>query len=118
MLNAYYLFFLLIASISFIIWITAYKKVNAFFALLTAALAVGFLSALPPAEIINALKAGFGHTMEKIGLLIILGTTLGVILEKTGATMSMANFILKTVKEKNAPVARSQLRRQRADAVP
>jgi len=105
MLNAYYLFFLLIASISFIIWITAYKKVNAFFALLTAALAVGFLSGLPPAEIINALKAGFGHTMEKIGLLIILGTTLGVILEKTGATMSMANFILKTVKEKNAPVA-------------
>ena len=105
MLSAYYLLFLLIASISFIIWITAYKKVNAFFALLTAALAVGFLSGLPPAEIINALKAGFGHTMEKIGLLIILGTTLGVILEKTGATMSMASFILKTVKEKNAPVA-------------
>jgi len=105
MSNAYYLFFLLVASISFIIWITAYKKVNAFFALLAAALAVGFLSGLPPHEIINALKAGFGHTMEKIGLLIILGTTLGVILEKTGATMSMANFILKTVKEKNAPVA-------------
>ena len=105
MLNPYYLFFLMIASISFIIWITAYKKVNAFFALLTAALAVGFLSGLSPAEIINALKTGFGHTMEKIGLLIILGTTLGVILEKTGATMSMANYILQTVKEKNAPVA-------------
>jgi GntP family gluconate:H+ symporter len=47
MLNAYYLLFLLVASISFIIWITAYKKVNAFFALLAAALAVGFLSGLP-----------------------------------------------------------------------
>ena len=105
MTNAYYLFILLIASISFIIWLTAYKKVNAFFALLTAALAVGFLSGLPFAEMVTALKAGFGHTMEKIGLLIILGTTLGVILEKTGATMSMANYILRSVKEKNAPAA-------------
>ncbi len=105
MTNAYYLFLLLFASISFIIWLTAYKKVNAFFALLTAALFVGFLSGLPLAEIVTALKAGFGHTMEKIGLLIILGTTLGVILEKTGATMSMANYILKSVKEKNAPMA-------------
>ncbi|MGV3639793.1 MAG: GntP family permease, partial [Adhaeribacter sp.] len=105
MTSTYYLFFLLISSIVFIIWITAYKKVNAFFALLLAALGVGLLSGLPLAEIVAVLKTGFGHTMEKIGLLIILGTTLGVILEKTGATMSMANAILKMVSEKNAPVA-------------
>ncbi len=105
MTDPYYLFFLLVISISFIIWFTAYKKVNAFFALLIAALGVGLLSGLPLPGIVTALKAGFGHTMEKIGLLIILGTTLGVILEKTGATMSMANFILNTVKEKNAAMA-------------
>jgi GntP family gluconate:H+ symporter len=105
MTPTYYLLILLIASIGFIIWITAYKKVNAFFALLVAALGVGLLSGLPLANIVTVLKTGFGHTMEKIGLLIILGTTLGVILEKTGATMSMANAILKMVKEKNAPIA-------------
>lgn len=105
MTTTYFLFFLLITSIVFIVWITAYKKLNAFFALLMAALGVGLLSGLPLENIVTVLKAGFGHTMEKIGLLIILGTTLGVILEKTGATMSMANAILKMVKEKNAPVA-------------
>ncbi|RDC65239.1 GntP family permease [Adhaeribacter pallidiroseus] len=105
MATTYYLFFLLIASIVFIIWITAYRKVNAFFALLVAALGVGVLSGLPLASIVAVLKTGFGHTMEKIGLLIILGTTLGVILEKTGATRSMANAILKMVQEKNAPIA-------------
>ncbi|MDB5262262.1 MAG: GntP family permease, partial [Adhaeribacter sp.] len=105
MTTTYYLFFLLIASILFIIWVTAYKKVNAFFALLVAALGVGLFSGLPLAEIVAVLKTGFGHTMEKIGLLIILGTTLGVILEKTGATMSMANAILRRVKEENAPMA-------------
>lgn len=105
MTTTYYLFFLLIASIVFIVWITAYKKLNAFFALLIAALAVGLLSGLPPESIVAILKTGFGHTMEKIGLLIIFGTTLGVILEKTGATISMANAILRIVKEKNAPAA-------------
>lgn len=105
MANTYYLLFLLMASIAFIVWFTAYKKVNAFFALLLAALGVGLLSGMPLDHIASTLKTGFGHTMEKIGLLIILGTTLGVLLEKTGATISMANAILRMVREKNAPAA-------------
>ena len=105
MTTTYYLLMLLVASIVFIIWITAWKKLNAFFALLIAALGVGLLSGMPPENIVAILKTGFGHTMEKIGLLIIFGTTLGIILEKTGATISMANAILRIVKEKNAPAA-------------
>lgn len=97
--------FLLVASIGFIVWMTAYKKVPAFFSLLIATISVGVLSGQPLETIVNVMKAGVGHTMEKIGLLIILGTTLGVILEKTGATTSMANAILGWVKEKNAPLA-------------
>ena len=100
-----YLLFLLVFSVSLIVWLTAYKKVNAFFALLIGALIVGLLSGLPLPDVVNSLKAGFGHTMEKIGLLIILGTALGVILENTGATMAMANAILKRVSDKHAPAA-------------
>lgn len=105
MTTTWYLLLLLVASIIFIIWITAHKKINAFFALLLAALGVGLLSGMPLTNIAAVLKAGFGHTMEKIGLLILFGTTLGVILEKTGATISMANTILRKVKESNAPAA-------------
>lgn len=105
MTNTYYLLLLLIASIGFIVWVTAYKKPHAFFALLAAALGIGLLSGMPLNNMVSILKTGFGHTMEKIGLLIILGTSLGVILEKTGATISMANAILKKVKDKNAPIA-------------
>jgi GntP family gluconate:H+ symporter len=105
MSSTIYLLFLLLLSIIAIIWMTAIKKQNAFFALLITAIGVGLLSGQPVGNIPNILRAGFGHTMEKIGLLIILGTTLGVILEKTGATLSMANHILRTVKEKNAPIA-------------
>ncbi|MEQ8477832.1 GntP family permease [Fulvivirga sp.] len=105
MTSPFYLLFLLIASIAFIVWSTAYKKMNAFFALLLAAFGVGLLSGLPIGELVEMLKKGFGSTMEKIGLLIILGTTLGIILEKTGATSSMANSILRRMTEKNAPAA-------------
>lgn len=103
--TTYYQLLLLIGSIGFIIWMTAYKKLPAFFSLLLAALLLGFFSGLPLDQIISTLKAGFGHTMEKIGLLIVFGTTLGVMLEKTGATMSMAAAILKLVSAKNAPAA-------------
>src|ERR1700754_362838 len=105
MLSTYYLFFLLIAGIACIVWLTAYKKINAFVVLLLVALSIGILSGLSLDSIAATLKAGFGHTMEKIGLLIILGTMLGVILEKTGATTSMAGYILQKVKDKNAPAA-------------
>lgn len=105
MLSTYYLFFLLIIGIAFIVWLTAYKKINAFITLLVVALGIGILSGLSLESLVATLKAGFGHTMEKIGLLILLGTILGVILEKTGATMSMAGYILKKVNEKNAPAA-------------
>ncbi|MCU0443852.1 MAG: GntP family permease [Microscillaceae bacterium] len=100
-----YLLILLIISILFIIWGTTYLKINAFFVLFSVALFAGIFAGLPLDKIIIALKAGFGHTMEKIGLLIILGTALGVILEKTGTTIAMANFILKKVGESQSPLA-------------
>jgi len=105
MVKTYYLFFLLVISIGFIVWLTAYKKVNAFFALLAAALMVGLLSGMPLHDVAATLKTGFGHTMEKIGLLILLGTALGVVLEKTGATTAMATYILNKVSERHAPAA-------------
>ena len=105
MTSTYYLLFLLLLPLLFIVWLTAYKKVNAFIALLIAALGIGILSGLPLDTLAGTLKKGFGNTMQNIGLLIILGTILGVILEKTGATASMAAYILKKVKEKNAPAA-------------
>ncbi|WP_336514173.1 GntP family permease [Pollutibacter soli] len=105
MTSTYYQLALMIAGIGLIVWATAVKKWNAFFALLIAALFVAIFSGMHLADIAASLKKGFGQTMEKIGLLILLGTTLGVILEKTGATVSMANAILRRVNEKNAPAA-------------
>ena len=95
---------ILLLAVGFVIWSTAHKKLNPFFALALAALGVGLLSGIDLKDVVGQMKAGFGHTMEKVGVLIILGTTLGMLLEKTGATVSMAQYILNKVSEKNAPL--------------
>jgi gluconate:H+ symporter, GntP family len=105
MLSSIYVSFLLIAAIVAIILLSAKYKFNTFFVLLVVALTVGFAAGFDGEKVISLMKKGFGGTLEKIGLLIILGTTLGTLLNKSNATLSLANFILKKTGEKNTPLA-------------
>lgn len=97
--------FFLLAGIALIILLTARLKVHAFFALSVACFVVGIGVQLPVGEIITAMKQGFGHIMQSLGFIIVLGTTLGVLLEHTGSTRVMAAFILKKTGERHAPLA-------------
>lgn len=98
---------ILLAAIAFIVWGTAHRNLNAFFVLLLAAIGTGALAGMPLPQIAEAVKTGFGDTMSKIGIIILLGTALGVLLEKTRATQVLANFILEKVGKQNAPAANS-----------
>ncbi|MFI5187609.1 MAG: GntP family permease [Chitinophagales bacterium] len=100
------LFFLLI-GIAVIILLTAKYRIHAFFALLIACFIIGFGVQLPVASILNAIKEGFGHIMQSLALIIVLGVTLGILLEHSGCTRIMANFIIKKTGEKKAPLAMS-----------
>lgn len=97
----------LLAAIAFIVWGTARRNLNAFFVLLLAAIGTGALAGMPLPLIAESVKTGFGDTMSKIGIIILLGTALGVLLEKTRATHAVANFILEKVGKQNAPAANS-----------
>ncbi len=92
-------------SIVCIIIFTAKLKINAFYVLILAGISVGIVTGLSAEQVIHTLKVGFGNTLASIGLVIVFGTTLGVMLEKTGAAYSMAEFILRKVGNKNAPIA-------------
>jgi gluconate:H+ symporter, GntP family len=105
MLSPFYVTFLLAAAIIAIILLSAKYKYNTFFVLLVVAITVGFAAGFDGEKVISLMKKGFGATLEKIGLLIILGTTLGTLLNKSHATLSLANFILKKTGEKNTPLA-------------
>jgi GntP family gluconate:H+ symporter len=97
----------LTAGILLIIVLTARYRVHAFFALLLACFVVGFGVQMPGSAIIAASKQGFGNIMQSLGLIIVLGTTLGVVLEHTGSTRVMASFILKKAGERRAALAMS-----------
>ncbi|MEY4538449.1 MAG: hypothetical protein RLZZ306_206 [Bacteroidota bacterium] len=105
MLSPLFVAILLIISILLIILLSSKFKFNTFYVLFIVAILVGLTAQFSGDEVIKNLKIGFGHTLEKIGLLIILGTTLGVILDKTNATISIANYILEKTGEKYAGIA-------------
>jgi GntP family gluconate:H+ symporter len=102
-----YLLLCLIAGIGVIVLLTTRYKVHAFFALLLSAMLVGLGVGMPLGEVISTMKDGFGKIMSSLGFIIVLGTTLGVMLEYTGATAVMAGFILRQTGEKRASWAMS-----------
>lgn len=97
----------LAAGIAVIVILTAKFRVHAFFALLLACFVVGIGVQMPVADIITTARQGFGNIMQSLGFIIVLGTALGVILEHTGATRVMAEYILKKTGQRNAPAAMS-----------
>lgn len=96
---------LLVVVVAFIIVATGKYKINAFIVLLAAAFAYGLLIGMPFKDVISNVKAGFGGTLSSIGIVIIAGTMMGVILEKTGAALVMTRTILGLVGKDRSPLA-------------
>ncbi|HEU4861728.1 MAG TPA: GntP family permease [Chitinophagaceae bacterium] len=97
----------LLAGIISIILLTVKFRVHPFFALIIACFVTGLGVQLPVTEILSLIKNGFGDVMSKLAIIIVLGTTIGVLLEKNGSTHVMAASILKLVGERNSSLALS-----------
>ncbi|HKO82188.1 MAG TPA: GntP family permease, partial [Chitinophagaceae bacterium] len=97
----------MLAGIAVIIVLTTKFRLPAFFALLIACFVTGLCVQMSLPDLINVAKTGFGHTMQSLGFIIVLGTLLGLLLEYTGCTKVMAAYILKKAGEKNASLALS-----------
>jgi GntP family gluconate:H+ symporter len=93
----YQVLFCLAAGIAVIILLSVKFRVHPFFSLLLASFIVGTGVGFPVAEVVNAMKEGFGNIMKSLGLIVVIGTTLGVLLEQNGSTKVMADTILKTI---------------------
>ncbi|WP_115717544.1 GntP family permease [Gallaecimonas mangrovi] len=91
---------ILLAIIAFIVVATTKLKMHPFLALLLAAFIAAFAYGLPTATIAKTVSSGFGGILGYIGLVIVLGTIIGVILEKSGAAITMADSIIKVLGER------------------
>lgn len=96
-MNGIYIFSLIvIAVIVMIIAISKFKQ-HPFVVLITISVLVGILSGMKVNDVVLKVQSGFGGILSSIGVVIISGTIIGTILEKTGAALTMANTILKIV---------------------
>ena len=80
-------------------------KLHPFLALLFGGLIMGILSGMPLNKIAGSLAAGFGGTMQGIGIIIILGVALGSLLHISGCTSQIAALMLSITGQKNTPLA-------------
>lgn len=98
---------LLLVAVVLIVYFTGKLKVNAFVVLIMIAFLFGLAIGMPALNVVKAIKDGFGGTLSSIGIVIVAGTIIGIILEKTGAALSMTQAILKLVGKERSPLAMS-----------
>lgn len=94
-----------VVSLAVIILTVVIFKLHPFLSLIIGALVMGLMSGMAPITIMEKISAGFGGTMENIGILIILGVILGELLHNSGATKNIANIMLKFFGVQNTPLA-------------
>ncbi|CAM3687823.1 GntP family permease [Isoptericola cucumis] len=90
----------LLVLVAAIVLVTSRWRISPFLALLGAALIGAFAFGLPTSEIVTTISDAFGGTLGNIGLVILFGTIIGVVLERSGAAIVMAEAIIKVVGER------------------
>ena len=98
-------FILLILAISWIIIGTTRYKMHPFLVLLSASVFLAIGTGIPLKEIPVLLGKGFGKTTQSIGLLILFGTIIGVVLEVSHATQTLAKVLLNGLQKLPLPYA-------------
>ncbi|MCG8321871.1 MAG: GntP family permease [Cytophagales bacterium] len=97
--------FLLLLSVFLIIILTTRFKLHPFLALLLVGIGYGLATGMSLQTIVQSINEGFGGTLGKIGLVIVLGVIIGTFLENSGGAFTMAEKILKIIGKKRVPTA-------------
>jgi GntP family gluconate:H+ symporter len=101
------LFVALAVGIAFIVVATTRFKMHPFLALLLTAYGMGLCGGLSPSKTVAALTGGFGKTVGYIGIVIACGCIIGMVLEKSGCAIVMANAVLKLIGRTRSVLAMS-----------
>ncbi len=95
----------MVIAIVFILYLVTRTKVHVFPAMIIGALVAGLISGLPSADVLNAIKSGFGGTLSSIGIIIGFGVMMGAIFEVSGAAKRMALSFIKLLGKDKEDVA-------------
>jgi gluconate:H+ symporter, GntP family len=95
----------LVLGVATIIVIVLRTRLDAFAALLIAALVTGFVAGAPAPDVLDSIVTGFGETLGSIGIVIGLGVAVGKILEVSGAADTIARSFVRALGRGREPWA-------------
>lgn len=94
-----------IAAIGLMIVAMSKWNIHPFIAIIGIAIILAIVSGIPLGKIPDTIGKGFSSIFTSIGLVIIFGMLIGLILEKTGAAVKLADSVVKVVGEKHPQLA-------------
>ncbi len=86
-----------VIAIAFMVIAIARWKIHPFLAIIATALVLAVILGIPLKTIPDTIGKGFSSIFTGIGLVIIFGTMIGSVLEKTGAALAMAKAVERVV---------------------
>lgn len=98
---------LIVFCLAIILMIVAISKfhIHPFLSLMGTSLVLAVVVGLPLEKIPGIIGSGFSGVFSSIGIVIILGALIGLILEKTGAAIRLADVVIRFVGEKHPQLA-------------
>lgn len=99
--------FLAVIAVSIILLLVLMIKVDLhpILSLFVVAFFAGLVLNMGIAGTLEQINAGFGSTLQDIALAIILGSTIAMAIQDTGAAKSISNFFIKLLRGKNLELA-------------
>lgn len=105
-----------IVTIALMIFMISKLNIHPFLSILSVSLVFGLIAGIPlvdqtaedgtvVAGIANVIGEGFSGAFTSIGIVIILGTIIGALLEETGAALKLADMVVNLVGEKRPELA-------------
>lgn len=105
-----------IVTIVLMIFMISKLNIHPFLSILSVSLVFGLIAGIPlvdqtaedgtvVAGIANVIGEGFSGAFTSIGIVIILGTIIGTLLEETGAALKLADMVVNLVGEKRPELA-------------
>lgn len=95
----------LVIAVAGMIVLARFWKVHAFLSLLLASLVYGLLNGKSLENILQSIQTGFGALVAHIGLLVVFGSILGMLLERSGSMHTISMSLLRTFGRRNSVTA-------------
>ncbi|MBU2527316.1 MAG: GntP family permease [Bacteroidetes bacterium] len=99
------LLFAFVLGIALLLFLILKLRIQAFLALLMSAMVVGILAGLDAKALIQTVQQGMAGTLGFVATVVGLGAMFGAILEHSGGTRAISDFLLKKLGEKKSPLA-------------